>query len=214
MVTDGSVFNRKLITLERWHAREPLSARKLNAPVDAINSMRRGLTPTQQISSVAIPEAAAVGESSWFVYDGEWGDDWFSAKLIDWDAAPGNNITSTRVLIALPWDLRRSSWEDDIVTIRGGRFRYAHYGPQQRISTYLDDDPDIPSTEYQMINPPYSQSYFLDNDVRITGLNSLVRAVKTEKLGRIHDFGALESRKVEWLDIGQTVGRAWSEVPE
>lgn len=125
-MTTPLTSNSATESLERWSKGDPLTADKLNAPVDAINRTVRGVNPPRQLNP-AVPPSGAVQQ--------------FKLKSLLGDYFIGHTWNGTEegqddVAIAKPLELRKSFY--DGLTKNG--VKYTDLGDQLRNVKILDSD--------------------------------------------------------------------------
>lgn len=141
MPTTRNIFEGTLDDLQRWNRREPITAAKLNQPVDALNRMGATLPRSEQVFGPGGAPTAGQDRSFRFVSVHRFVAANDVMKVLDKD----NND----VFIALPWLLRRTPFHAEI----RGAFRYAYFSSNdRRTSTRVADILDI---ETQAITPSY-----------------------------------------------------------
>lgn len=127
----ASVFSMPISHLREWSRRQAPDHRQMNEPVDAINRMVTGVgVPRQAMARVGASAPAEAATSAVAQFKLKQNADTFPDHLIcrAWD---GETLGSEDVLVAKPWDIRRTSFDgrgDSVVEL------YTYTTPTHRIA--------------------------------------------------------------------------------
>lgn len=156
MAMATNVMGLSIPQLRRWRAGEPLDHRQLNEPVDVLNSMTRGVAVPRQVTGQGRPSTEAGSLVAKFKLAQSAAD--FPDHLVcrTWD---GTTEGETNVLVAKPWELRRTTFDG---TTYGG-VGYTYSSPVTRIGVIGDEE------ESQLIIPRYIVGDILVADKNVIG---------------------------------------------
>lgn len=105
----ANIMGLSLPQLRRWRAGEPLDHRRLNEPVDVLNDMTRGVGVPRQVTRQGRPAQVGGGQSVLVAMDAGLTDDHLICRAV------GSNPESyTPILVAEPWILRRTPFDQQI----------------------------------------------------------------------------------------------------
>jgi len=169
-----------------WRRGDPITATKLNQPVDAIRQLRGAVAPPRQVfDDVAAALASPVYQYKVVSTHG----DYLIAEAHT--GVPTAETDSPRTRIAVPYLLRRTPFDG----LSRNAISYTYTSDTERTATDADDD-----TESQQITPDY-----------VAG--DIIYAVRAPQggTGVTITNAAGDTVALEWLDLNAD-GRAWAQV--
>lgn len=187
------MIDKHFPALRQWHGGSDLSARHLNESVDAIERMRRGVKPPQQVRTARVPgEAAAAGAVAQFKILLSSHDYITCAK---WD---GSTRTGS-FKVAKPWFLRKTPFDGPSLARAGITYSYGTFPAGLRSARALLADDSVLAWQEQII-PAYAAGDIM------YAVHGIIGGVGVTYLDAQE-----EPTLVEWLDVNVD-GRMWGEV--
>lgn len=154
MPTTRNIFEGTLDDLQRWNRREPITAAKLNQPVDALNRMGATLPRSEQVFGPGLPPTPTVAVDQSVIFFNGFPQDSRFQTILDAISVNAIDIPTVPITVALPWLLRRTPFDGQ----QRGLFRYVYSTFAWRWSTRVLNPSDV---ETQQITPAYMRGDIL-----------------------------------------------------